>query len=212
MSVASVNAATYAIANASGGATTQSIVNASGAFFTGSVAIGYYSVADLSYLTSATTTAGRLQNFVSLGTSTVGPNATALPNTIQGVFSVTATYTASATTGGKTPFLLFGNAADFATSTQVAVIGFSALTTGNFVASDPSALSGNIRNASATFTLGTIYKGGWNNFSGDPTPGSAAPAVPAPFYNLQTLAAIPETSTTLLGALGALALLRRRRN
>jgi len=212
MSVASVNAATYALANASGGSTTQSIVDASGAFFNGSVEIGYYTAADLSYLSSATTTAGLLQNFVSLGTSTVGPNATVAPNTIQGVFSVTANYTASATTGGKTPFLLFGNAATFALSTQVAVIGFSGVSTGNFVAADPSALSGNIRNTTVGFTLGTIYKGGWNTFSGDPTPGTAAPATPAPFYSLQSLTPVPETSSSLLGAIGALALLRRRRN
>lgn len=206
-------AATYALANATGGATTQSIVDKDGVFVNGgSVTIGYYTAADLSYLTGATTTTALLQNFVSLGTSSVGPNATAAPNTLQGVFSVQASYTANGTTGGKVPFLLFGNAATFAASTQVAVIGFSGLATGNFVSADPSALSGNIRNSAATFTIGTIYKGTWGAFSGDPSPGTAAPATPAPFYGLSLLEAVPETSTSLLGALGALALLRRRRN
>jgi len=206
-------AATYLLANATGGSTTQSIVDKDGVFINGgSVTIGYYTAADLSYLTGATTTATLLQNFVSLGTSSVGPNATVAPNTLQGVFSVQATYTANGTTGGKVPFLLFGNAATFAASTQVAVIGFSALTSGNFASADPSSLTGNIRNTTPTFTLGTIYKGTWGTFSGDPSPGTAAPATPAPFYGLSSLAVIPETSTSLLGALGALALLRRRRN
>lgn len=208
--VSQVQAATYTLANASGSSTTQSLVNSSGNFFTGSVTIGYYTGNDLSYLSTSTTTAALLVGFVPLGVSVVGPNATAAPGTIQGVFTVEANYVANGTTSGKVPFLLFGNGATFADSTEVAVIGFSGLP--GLAGADPSVASNSIRNTNATFNLGTIYKGNWGTFTGDPTPGTAAPTTLPAFYSLVPLVAIPEPSAALLSMFGAVGLLRRKRN
>ncbi len=198
-------AASYTVTNSSGGTLTQSVVDASGNFFSGGVALfGYYTSDRDAAITSSTTTAGILQSFVLVGSGAINPTTGATP--IQGVFSAAgnADITTAGAAGGRAIYVLLGNASTFEASTQVAVLKMSS----SFATSEPATATISLRNtASPTDEPGTMLFGGHNLFSGDPTPTSTGGAA-QPFYSL---AAIPEPSTALLGAIGALGLLRRRR-
>jgi hypothetical protein len=101
---------------------------------------------------------------------------------------------------GQTPVVLIGNSANILSSTAIAAFQF----TGTYTAVNP------VTGAAQSFALtsaSTPLVGTLRTVTTQPnTPGAS------PFVNGVQLVAIPETSTSLLGAIGALALLRRRRN
>lgn len=207
--IGTVSAASYTVTNSSGGSTTQSVVTATGGFVTnGQALFGYYSTNRDAAIGIATTTADILLNFVLVGSGSIAPTAGATP--IQGVFAASGTTedlsAPGNATAGKNIYVLFGNNSVFSNSTQAAVLKMSIL----FASSEPTTSTVSIRNSTTpTSPNGTMLLGAHNVFSGDPTPTSAAPTPLAPFYSLSNL--VPEPSSALLGALGALGLLRRRR-
>jgi hypothetical protein len=113
----------------------------------------------------------------------------------------TATLIAGDTTyTGKTIYTVVGNNTTFAASTAFAIFASGAV----FPEVDAG---GNGSATSSTTTAGTVVYGLLRTINTQPS-GSSTFA-----QGVQLLSApIPETSTSLLGAIGALALLRRRRN
>jgi hypothetical protein len=98
---------------------------------------------------------------------------------------------------GKIAVVFIGNSATILDSTQVAMFTFT-----EFLA--PDAGGNRVQNfqltSSSTPTIGTL-----RSVTTQPVAGNA-------YLNGVMLVPVPETSTSLLGAIGALALLRRRRN
>jgi hypothetical protein len=100
----------------------------------------------------------------------------------------------------KPIYFLIGNAATKAASTEFAIFTMSPAT------SFPAAMGGS---GATAITVGNINQ--INTFAGAGTEIDSASGV-SDRVKLASVVVIPETSTSLLGALGALALLRRRRN
>lgn len=172
---------------------------------TGFVAVGYFQT-----LTSgqfATTTSAQFaSDFSILGSASNSLTYTGFgpENAIEGIVSLSAS--ASTPTGnpfvGKTAYVLVGNGSSLATSTQLFIMA-----TGISIPADPSTPI--TIDMSAGTTPGTVQMGVDNHngavFIGNNNAGSITNG-----YRLATIF-IPEPSTALLGAIGALGLLRRRR-
>jgi hypothetical protein len=214
----SVNAASYIINNGSG-ATASGIVDSSGrAFrsattvgdsFTGAsggtsagpgvVAVGFFdSSTNFSTLTTASAFVSAFSNFGNITNTFAAAGATGN----RGVFSIALNnITVTSTTfAGKNMFLFAGNGTTLSNSTEFLVFR----STNTFNAADDSVPT------ATTYTfrpgLGTTL---WGNTLTDVKTASTDGSVTAGW---QMAAPVPETSTSLLGAIGALALLRRRRN
>lgn len=161
---------------------------------------GYFNITDTA-ITGAATLSTLVNAFVQFGTVTDTFNSGGAPTNQRGLFahSQTATVTGSSFSG-KNIYLLVGNGTTFGNSTEMLVLKNSALFTD---AQDAVPTAQNITFSTSTSTLlfgvnladvkttgtDTSVTAGW---------GTAVP--------------VPEASTSLLGAIGALALLRRRRN
>lgn len=100
----------------------------------------------------------------------------------------------------KPIYFLIGNGATKAASTEFAIFTMSPAT--NF----PAAMGGS---GATAITVGNITQ--INTFAGAGTE-IDSPTGTSDRLQLASITPVPETSTSLLGALGALALLRRRRN
>ena len=161
--------------------------------------------ASIGYLTAGgdSTAASVLSRFVALDSTPLTPNLVSGANPRNGLING-ADYTNAlnvypAGFQGKTAVVLIGNSSVLSSSTSIALFTF-----GVFEA--PDALGNKVQSFALTSasvpTLGTV------------TAVTSQPVAGNSFVNGVSLVpvAIPETSTSLLGALGALALLRRRRN
>lgn len=107
---------------------------------------------------------------------------------------------------GQVVVAIVGNNSTIANSTAIAAFTFSGAT---YLAPDP-VTSARVQSfqltAASTPLIGTLTP------LANTTTAQPNPATTTPFVNGVMLVPIPETSTSLLGAIGALALLRRRRN
>jgi hypothetical protein len=107
---------------------------------------------------------------------------------------------------GQTVVALIGNNTTIANSTAIAAFTFGGVT---YQAPDPvtfARVQSFQLTSSSTPLIGTVTP------MANTTTAQPNSATTNPFVNGVQLVAIPETSTSLLGAIGALALLRRRRN
>jgi hypothetical protein len=208
------SAASYTVTNNSGPLNTMSIVNSSGSFLnTGAVVIGSYLGTLPTFNPAETTMSQILSGFTVLTSGLMGTSGTGTA-TINGVFSLQTSGTdplddltspTAAPWVGKNLFAIIGNNTTLANSTEALIFRFSNTTIPN---TEPTTVTLNMR-AGAALANGVVYSGvgGFNNFQLDPTPGAASTAQSA----FNTVALVPEPSAALLGAIGALGLLRRRR-
>jgi len=107
---------------------------------------------------------------------------------------------------GQTVVALIGNNTTIANSTAIAAFVFTGTT---YLAPDPvtfARVQSFQLTSSSTPLIGTVTA------MANTTTAQPNTATTTPFVNGVKLVPIPETSTSLLGAIGALALLRRRRN
>ena len=106
---------------------------------------------------------------------------------------------------GQTAVMLIGNNSTIANSTAIAAFTF-----GVFAA--PNATTGaNVQTFALTSSSSPLV-GIITPMASNTTGGAGQPSATSLYTNGIQLVPIPETSTSLLGAIGALALLRRRRN
>lgn len=206
--------ALYTLSNNSGPINTMPIVSSTGAFVnSGQVVIGSYLGAEPVLSGSSLTMQSILSSFTVLASGSLGTSGTGTA-TINGVFNIQTSgvdpldnLAAPAAAGwlGKNFFVIAGNNAVLAESSEVLVFRFSNSTIGG---TEPvtSTLSMRLGAAAAN---GTIFQGvgGFNNFVVDPTPGAVSTGQSA--FNM--VAVVPEPSVALLGVLGVFGLVRRRR-
>lgn len=229
--VSSLNAATVSINNFSApfGTNDYVIVPDKGtaplAFNSGVVVSGYFSVADSAVSTLATTfmaepTQTNWDSITSLFVGLTAPKTigvTLSGTNLAGFYSASATVTNPTAFAGQALYTLVGNGATLATSTQVGV----------FIHNDAADLIKSVDNATSpasySLTYGTEQAASATNRqivrgTFDPLIVNSDKytfAIGANSFtvnNSPLLTIVPETSTSLLGALGALVLLRRRRN
>ena len=109
---------------------------------------------------------------------------------------------------GKTAVMLIGNNSTVANSTAIAAFTF-----GVFAAPNPTT-GANVQTFALTSSSSPLV-GIITPMASNTTGGAGQPSATSLYTNgvqLVSIVPIPETSTSLLGAIGALALLRRRRN
>jgi hypothetical protein len=214
---------------ASGGSDGLPVVDASGFPILNSTNSVF---ASLGYLTAGgdSTAQSVLNRFVALDSTALTPSLTQSVSSVSyarnGLISG-ADYTNAGTVlptnyvanfQGKTAVVLIGNNSNLSLSTEIAAFSF------NLAYGTPDGL-GNIAQtfnltSASSLTAATAVNGYANaalvgtivNISGQPVTAAGANNTFTKGIQLASLAPIPETSTSLLGAIGALALLRRRRN
>lgn len=206
-------AATYVLTNNQGTpANSNAITDSAGVAFksgtAGVASVGYFNISDAA-LTSATSSTIFTSNFVAWNTAT-SPNADGSVNFVNSVSPVFARgyftmNAASRTVAGssfenKNMYIMVGNGLTFASSTEFLILK----STAQFLAANDPTLP----NVTVRFTdSNTSVLFGTTGASVQTTQTDATSNA-----SWRTAAPIPETSTSLLGAIGALALLRRRRN
>ena len=197
--VSIAQAATLVVTN-SNGVDSNAIVSSAGLAYqtTGaSISVGYFTISDAA-IQSATSLATLTTGFQNYGSSSAN-FTNAGPQNSRGLFTYNIPTTIIGGTGFENKFiyLFIQNAA----GTEVAILK----TTLQFLASDDPTLP-NVTKTITQANIGTVLKGGTGftalTANNDTSAGLA--------YN--TVQLIPEPSTALLGAVGALGLLRRRRN
>lgn len=166
----------------------------------GVVGFGYFNIDDsaLSAATNVTTLTSAFQNWNSNGTGAFNQPG---PTQQRGVFSQTAAARDIAGAGefaNKFMYVFVGNAATYAASTEFLILktAFKFDT----AESGPTAFAKTVTTANSSVLVGS-------QVLDVRTTGTDASATPG----WRTAVLVPETSTMLLGALGALGLLRRRR-
>jgi hypothetical protein len=189
------------IANAAGLQFQNSSVPAFTSAGPGSVAFGYFNISDAA-LTAATSASTLTSAFVNWNTSVQSTSTFNAPGPTQqrGVFSITAAARDITTAGfdAKNMYVFAGNGTTFANSDQFLILK----TSFTFSAADsgPTPFSKTITTGNSSVLFGTQVL----DVRTTATDSSATAG-----WNT---AAVPEASTALLGAIGALGLLRRRRN
>lgn len=213
---ASVNAATTSYQFTTGltatsngiidGATGKAFQNSVSATYAGpgTVAVGYFNISDASIMAATTpaTLISAFQNWNTNGTSTFNAPG-AVGN--RGVFNISPAAARDMQTGGsgegfqnQSMYVFVGNGATYATSTQFLVL--KSTFTFNPAESGVTTFAKTFTTANSTALIGSSVTNVFTtNTDASQTPGWS------------TAALVPETSTALLGALGALGLLRRRR-
>lgn len=164
----------------------------------GVLAFGFFSTDDLASVSEPTTLVSLFTQFGAGGTfgaASTGGN--------RSVFSRAENQTINPTFAGKSIYFFAGNGSTFANSTQFLVAKMDSQT---FVAGDDTANAITPKVISINPGNSTVLIGGEisNVFTTNTDSSTTA--------GWQMAALVPETSTSLLGAIGALALLRRRRN
>jgi hypothetical protein len=198
-----------AFINADAGASDRVILGSSGSLLTsGFAGTGYFSTnSDGVILTSSTPDliTSLTSDFVSIGTDNFSSgNNDAFGGAVAGNFVINLGVYSPAPAIGKTLYTFIGNGADLASSTAFVLFKLN-----QTISADPAPPSLPIDYAfgvnNGTLLFGT--SGTYDNYSND-TLGIDAVSVGS--YKL--VDAVPEPSAALLGAIGALGLLRRRRN
>ena len=196
--VANANAATFLVSNVINGTTDTLYVNADGSPNTGGIAtIGYFS----SGYTITGVAATDIAAYTIVSSATIGGNAEDLGGAFAGFAQSAAVDVGSITTGnallGRTIYSFVGNQAALASSTAHILVAVGSISNDvPFV----QAYSSN--------PVGLIPVSGY---------GQVGPALTGDFGGqgvgtFASLQFVPEPSTAALGAIGALFLLRRRRN
>ena len=163
----------------------------------GIVAYGIFTSTDAE-LTAAASLTSLVNAFTIFGAS--GTFNTAGPTGTQGVFARNTSATVNGTAfDGKNIYAFVGNGTTFANSTELAIIKSQTM----FAAAQDLSPSA----ATVTLTMATTSLIWGVNLENVKTTTADASVTPA--WGMAM--AVPETSTALLGALGALGLLRRRR-
>jgi len=171
----------------------------------GTIAWGFFSITD-SEIIAASSASTLVSAFSNWNGSTSTFNAPG-PSGARGVFNFNASardLTVAGPVGGadfagKNMYVFVGNATSFGASDQFLVL--KTTHTFNAAESGPTAFTKTLTRANATTLIGTEVA---NVFT------STADASTTPGWNTAVL--VPEPSAALLGAIGALGLLRRRRN
>jgi len=160
---------------------------------------GYFGVTDAA-ITGATTLSSIYSNFNQFGTTDTF-NSGGAPTSARGLFahSQSATVTGSGFSA-KNIYLLVGNGSTFNNSTELLVLKNQSTFT------DAQDATPTAQNISFTTSTATLVFG--VNIANVKTTGSDSSSTPG----WGTAVPVPEVSTALLGAIGALGLLRRRRN
>jgi MYXO-CTERM domain-containing protein len=192
--IETLSGATFRAGTASGDAFTGTNLGTSAG--PGVLAIGIFSTDSLATLTGTQL----VSSFTQFGAA--GAFAGASTTGQRSIFSLPTSDTVTGTTfSNKNIYLFAGNGATLATSTQFLVLKTTTLFTD---AQDalPTALTVTVRpDATSTALFGTTNANVWTTNSDAITTAGWTMAAP-----------VPEPSAALLGALGALGLLRRRRN
>jgi len=203
------NAATYTLTNAAGN-NSSVVVNSDGVRLTGdgsnatvigSAAFGYFS-SDAA-VTSATSASSLVNSFSVFGTSATLFNSPTIPTNYLGLFSSQATLTGSSLDAftGKSIYLIVSNAATIGGGSEFLVIKLNS----QFGSSSNEPIN-------STFTLDTANTDYTVLLGSKNGPSLTAGGIDTTSEPSFQLVAVPEPSVALLGALGSLALLRRRRN
>lgn len=180
------SAATISITNFSGGVF-SGVLGTNNALTSGNVFLGYYSGAEPSSSLN-----------VASGFNQVGNTLAFTGGFVSG--DISAALNVGNAAIGQQVYLIIGNGASIAASSQVLVWKPTSNPAGNtFVADNPVGGPDLIQFLT---TRGTVVVG--TTLTADVGAGSQS--------NFKLVAVVPEPSTALLGAVGALALLRRRRN
>lgn len=173
----------------------------------GSISVGFFSTlpnfanATPAQIIAAYTLAGTSTTFYS-GASSAGLFNTSVTTTI--------TYPDSTYTGNNI-YVIVGNATTLASSTQLAVLLGDTTAGGSTVSTFPVVPSNGVASANAlTTTVGNVVYGTIVN-SGNFTEPSGTIINPGTYAQGVELLGVPEPSAALLGGLGLLGLLRRRR-
>ena len=174
---------------------TNPVVNSTGTLYavnSGYVAIGVFSSLSDSAIASLNSASSFEAAFTQFGTSSTFGSGFGIAGTYQ--FETTAGIPSGSTYSGPI-YTVIGNAATLADSTQFLVFKENVNFNTDPGASGPAVL----KNGS-----GTLIIGNYNTFTADIGAGNVGA--------FSTVSLVPEPSVTLLGVLGCLALLRRRRN
>lgn len=205
---------TYTLTNVAGN-NSSVVVNSAGTRLTGngasstvigSAAFGYFSASD-SAISASTSGTELLTTFVPFSTNAGLFNNPTTPTNYQGLFSRSGTLTLANLDAfaGKNIYLVLTNAATISGGTEYLVYKFNSTYIG----------SGADTGGTLSFVIDTAVTNDGTLLLGTRTGPSLTAAgfdtSAEPSFQLQTLAAVPEPSAALLGMLGALGLLRRRR-
>lgn len=191
------NAASFALSNLVDTVSDTLLADSAGVPMSGGVAaLGYFPAGVI--ITSMADLQANLSSFTSLSSAAIGDTAASLGGLDVAGYALGPTSDiGNITTGnpllGRTLYTLFGEGADLAASTA-----FGAIQVGTILDDVPFSQS-----YTGNPTGGTVVVGTSGSFTGDVGFGSST-------YGTVNL--VPEPSAMLLGALGALGLLRRRRN
>lgn len=189
-------AATYTVSNVGDGMTDVLFQNGASLLDGGIVSLGYF---PSGY--TFTTAAAAVTNFTSLTSALAGSFSdtfgASLPGYVEAATFQGTTIATGNALAGRALYVFAGNAATLAGST-----GFGLQQVASIALDEPleQAYTANLVGAPAPI-FGTV-----GSYTGD------AGGQGSSTYTTLNVAAIPETSTALLGAIGALGLLRRRRN
>jgi hypothetical protein len=166
---------------------------------TGYVALGYFNVSDAVLQTYTTSTS--INDAFVVGTSAVFGAGFGLAGT--GLYSLTGS-PSSTSFDGKTLYTLMCNASTINASTQFLIIK-STVT----ILADPAATPDAVVKNGAPGNIASVLVGNYSTFSVDL--GIGGGSIPA-YSMLGGFTPIPEPSAAILSMLGALGLVRRRRN
>jgi hypothetical protein len=200
-------AANVVIFNVAGGADIDTLwANADGSLMTtGKVSVGYFGPSvTVDQIDTIAELFSKLGEFTTLTSATPGSSSTFLA---PGYVAEDPFQFAPSSLIGRTLYAIATNAASLNAATLSS--GYSMFTFGSVVADDLGENDYVANPAGVTPIIGVL-----GTFTGDPGGAATDAFGPAASGNYTTLklVAVPEPSTTLLGAVGALALLRRRRN
>lgn len=207
-STIAMQAATVTIANAQGGAGTDTLwANADGSLMTtGKVSVGYFDPSvTVEQIDTIAELFSKLGDFMILASATPGSSASiAAPGYLMEVPS--ASFSPAALVG-RTLYAIATDASSLGEATLSSA--YSMFSFGILVADDPTENDYTANPAGHAPIIGLL-----GTFTGNP--GAAASDIFGPdatgTYTTLKLVAVPEPSAALLGAVGALGLLRRRRN